>query len=83
VLAATVNHKGSRGQLRGDKLSPQGKTLSDEITKKQSSRAQQLFRIPWDELEARVDQKTDQNEKARGHYTRLHPTTPANRCPQV
>jgi hypothetical protein len=47
VLAETVNHKGSRGQLKGDTMSPQGKTLPNGIDKKVSSRAQQLARVPW------------------------------------
>jgi hypothetical protein len=50
VLAATVNHKGSQGQLRGDTMSPQETTLPEEITKKQSSRAQALAELPWEEI---------------------------------
>jgi hypothetical protein len=59
VLAATVNHAGSRGV--GDIVS---RTLPEEITRKQSSRAQQLSRIPWQTIEEAVEEKTAKNEKA-------------------
>jgi hypothetical protein len=30
----------------------------------QSSRAQQLAQVPWEEIEKRIDEKTASNEKA-------------------
>jgi N6-adenosine-specific RNA methylase IME4 len=60
VLAVTVNHRGSRGV--GDTVSP---TLPKEITRKQSSRAQQLARVPWEEIEAGIDEATEKNERAK------------------
>lgn len=62
VLAATVNHAGSRGRLRGDTVSPLEATLPPEITKKQSSRAQQLAAIPWRDI-AHINQSS-QNDAA-------------------
>jgi SAM-dependent methyltransferase len=63
VLAETVNHNGSRGQLKGDTVSPQEKTAPEEITRKQSSRAQQVARVPWEEIEERIDAATEGNER--------------------
>ncbi len=44
LLAATVNHNGSRGQLKGNTVLPQEKTAPPGVSKMQSSRAQQLAR---------------------------------------
>jgi N6-adenosine-specific RNA methylase IME4 len=62
VLAATVNHKGGRPSENADMVSA---FLPGEITQKQSSRAQQFARLPWDEIESRIDQATEQNERAK------------------
>ena len=51
VLAAMVNDKGSRGQLRGNIVLPQKKTVPKPLTPMQSSRAQQMARLSWKEIE--------------------------------
>lgn len=61
VLAATVL---TRGQ-HGSGVNGSTKSLPKEITAKQSSRAQQLARIPWTEIEVRIDACTERNERAR------------------
>jgi N6-adenosine-specific RNA methylase IME4 len=66
VLAETVNHNGSRGV--GDTVSP---TLPDCLAdteanrKKISSRAQQLATLPWEEIEKRIDEATERNERVK------------------
>jgi hypothetical protein len=60
VLAATVRHEGSRGV--GDTVSH---TLPKEITRKQSSRAQRLARVPWTEVQRRIDRETVRHEGGR------------------
>jgi len=64
VLSATVNHRGSRGQLRGITMIPQTPTLPDKIDKLQSSRAQRLAAVAWRNVEAAIDAKTAAEERA-------------------
>src|SRR5262249_22774741 len=58
VLAATVNHAGSRGV--GDAVP---RPLPEEISRKQSSRAQQLARVPWAEIAGHIEAATAANER--------------------
>ena len=62
VLAETVRHQGGRPEGNGDAVSPF--QLPDEVTRKQSSRAQQLASLPWEELEAAVDAQTEKGARA-------------------
>jgi hypothetical protein len=39
--------------------------VPEEITRKQSSRAQQLAVLPWQEIEAKLDAATADNERAK------------------
>jgi N6-adenosine-specific RNA methylase IME4 len=64
VLAETVKH-GGHNKEQGDILSPcSNGGLPADISNKQSSRAQQLAALPWQEIEVRIDAKTEGNEKA-------------------
>jgi hypothetical protein len=66
VLAATVKPRAGAGRPRknGDIASPISNGLPEPITKKQSSRAQQLARAPWPEIERRIDAETERNQRA-------------------
>lgn len=57
VLAMTVKHKGLNQHAGNGVLPP-------EISKMTSSRSQQLAKIPWKEIAAKIDEKTRNNEKA-------------------
>jgi hypothetical protein len=63
VLAATVKH-GGHNKKQGDSVSPCSGGLPKPITKKQSSRSQQLARIPWQKISERIDAQTEANERA-------------------
>jgi hypothetical protein len=57
VLKETVRPRAGAGRpsKNGDAVSPiRSGQIPKEISKKQSSRAQQLARIPWKEIEARL-----------------------------
>jgi hypothetical protein len=57
VLAETVRRRGRNSSADGK--SP------EEITYKQSSRAQQLASVPWEAIEAGIDEATGKNERAK------------------
>jgi hypothetical protein len=65
VLAATVSHEGSRGQLKGNTVLPQATTLPTKISKMQSSRSQALAKIPWSEIEEKIQECTVQGKKIK------------------
>lgn len=63
VLRETVKH-GGHNKKQGDVVSPcLDDSLPEEITRKQSSRAQQLAALPWEKLEAVIDEATEQNSR--------------------
>ena len=67
VLSGTVNHKGTPGPGRGktgNVMLPVSGEIPDGISKMQSSRAQQLASIPWEEIESKIDAATEQNKRA-------------------
>jgi hypothetical protein len=61
VLAETVKHEGGRPEKNCDTVS---QLIPEEITRKQSSRAQQLAKIPWEDIERGIEVRTQANERA-------------------
>jgi hypothetical protein len=69
VLRDTVNHKGggdgsNQHQQRSHDVTVAGH-IPDGISKMQSSRAQKLAEVPWEEIAAKIDAATEKNERAR------------------
>jgi hypothetical protein len=64
VLAVTVKHQAGpgRGHKTGNGVLPVSKPR--EITKMQSSRAQQLACLAWEDINSRIDAQTAKNERA-------------------
>lgn len=66
VLAANV--KAGNPKLKCDTVShliPCELAVTDAARRKVSQRTQELARIPWEEIERRIDAKTETNEKAK------------------
>ena len=61
VLAETVKPRAGAGRpaKNGNTVLPNKNGLPKGITKIESSRAQALARIPWQEIKKRIDAKTD------------------------
>jgi hypothetical protein len=81
VLAATVRH-GGHNKKQGDTVSPcSGGDLPEQITKKQSSRAQRLAQVPFEEIAGRIDAKTAESKRTSSRRTRPTRATTPRRWP--
>src|SRR5262245_52202876 len=64
LLRETVNHAGSRGQLKGCTVQPQARTLPDGVSKTDSHRWQRIAAIPEERFEQHLAEA-----KAKGEVT--------------